>query len=71
MKGLCSAPFLHDYEKETKMELLKVENLSVKIGGQKDKVNPVRDVSFSLQQRRGACNCWRIRMWKNACSVRV
>ena len=32
------------------MELLKVENLSVEIGGQKDKVKPVRDVSFSLHK---------------------
>ena len=51
MKGLCSAPFLHGLnEKETKMELLKVENLSVEIGRQKDKVKPVRDVSFSLHK---------------------
>ncbi|MFQ7092542.1 MAG: ATP-binding cassette domain-containing protein [Coprococcus sp.] len=32
------------------MELLKVENLSVEIGRQKDKVKPVRDVSFSLHK---------------------
>lgn len=32
------------------MELLKVENLSVEIGRQKDKVKPVRDVSFSLRK---------------------